>query len=211
MSLIAVGLIAAAAAGVSGLLAARAIARRRRKAEAAPESSADDQPVDEPKEPDPLQDWPARVGDVIEVGEATRWPRSATLVISDGVLECALLLSSEAGQQQATAMMAPPDRHLYWLEARQVEMPPSPPGRIEVDDMLLDRKVSFPAELRTIGEEPPELGDSARFAFYQSSSGDAAIVLQGSATFVWYGRRIPAGEYDLLGQGELEEEAEATS
>jgi hypothetical protein len=179
---------AAAAAGAGGFLAARA---RRRKRAAPPA----------PPPPDPLAGLPARLGDVLQVGDETRWSRAALCIRQDGRVRGAVLVSREQGHEHATVVMAPPDRCLYWLERTEVALPPTPPTRVEISGSLLERELSFPAEIEALGDEAPLLGDSGTIALYKGAIADAALVLAGArATAVWYGRRIDPGDWDNLGQ-----------
>jgi len=137
---------------------------------------------------------------VVQHGSATRWPRGALLIHQGGSLHCALLLSSEDGRQQAVVSFAPPERQILWLLEVELAMPPSPPGRIEIDGRLLDREALFPAMVSARGEATPAVAGNAMFAVYDGSVGDAAVVLQGGDhTLVYYGRRLHPDDYDRLG------------
>jgi hypothetical protein len=191
--------VVAAAAAVGGLLAARALRKKKEaEAKAPPRLEAPDDP--EP-EPDPLAVLPVRIGDVVQAGEETRWPDRGIIVRSDSELLCAVLLSEEEGVQQATVAMAPPKRKLYWLTERTLELPTKPPARIEIDGFLLDRKQLLSVALEAVGAPPPKVGDAGRFALYDGTVGDAAIVLVAGVTKVWYGPRLDPGDFDCLGQG----------
>ena len=189
--------IAAAAAAVGGYLAARAV-RKKREAEAQASTPAQ---LEEAAAPDPFETLPARVGDVVQFGELTRWPRSAVLVRSQEELICAVLLSEEGGERQATVAMSPPNRNLYWLLERPVALPRKPPARIDVDGYLLDRKRLLSVSLEAVGENPPAIGESGQYAFYEGTIGDAAVVLVADEGKVWYGQRLEPGDFDRLGQG----------
>jgi hypothetical protein len=198
MSFVIISLVAAAAAGVSGALAARAIRKRRaarslEQAEAAAEA-------EERSAPDPFEGLPLRTGDVVQFGNATRWPNSAILVYGDNNrLHAAILLSTEEGREDATVTFPPPDRNLYWLTKRDIVLPPTPPSRIEVAGMLIDRKAVLPVHFKTIGDVP-DIGDGGMFGFYEGSVGDAAVVLRGDITRIWYGQRLSPDDFDNLGQ-----------
>lgn len=193
--------IAAAAAAVGGLLAARAV-RKKREAQAQASTVAQ---LEEAAAPDPFAGLPARIGDVIQFGEITRWPQSGFLLRCEEELICAVLLSEEDGERQATVAMSPPDRNLYWLAERTVDVPTKPPARIDVDGYLLDRKKLLSVALEVVGDAPSDIGASGHFAFYEGTIGDAAVVLVAAQCKVWYGQRIAPGDYDRLGQGERED------
>ncbi len=197
MSMIVIGLVAAGCAGVSGLLAARAL--RKRRLAAAPEPEAP-----EPAEPDPFAGLPARVGDVVQFAEVTRWPTAAILLSADDRLHCAILLSRDGEKEEATVVMPAPHRHIYWLVRREMTLPPGAPSRLEVDGLLLDRAASLPVALRTIGAAPA-VGKEATFALYHGSVGDAAVALMAESTHIWYGQRIEPDDFDNLGQVDPEE------
>lgn len=207
MSLIVIGALAAAAAGLSGVLAARIVARRRRRAA---EATADSEGgtgasaalLQAPApHPTPTADLPITLGDVVQVGEASRWPRGCIWVVHDGRLHCAVLMSRDGGTDHATVAFAPPERHILWLDPVELTLPPTPPTRLELEGHLLDRTTMFPAELQTEGSLPCELGDGGMFACYEGAVGDAAIVLDcGGDVLAFYGPRVAPGDYDNLGQ-----------
>ncbi len=207
MSLIVIGAIAAAAAGLSGVLAARVIARRRRQAAAASSEPSDDLPASpallpaaEPS-PGPAVDLPVTLGDVVQFGKVSRWPRGRVRVLRDGHVHCAILLSRDGGRDQATVAFAPPERHILWLDSVTLALPPTPPTRIEIEGQLLDRSILFPAELQTEGSLSFDPVDHGIFACYHGALGDAAIVLEcGGSPLVFYGQRVAPGDYDNLGQ-----------
>jgi hypothetical protein len=209
MELITLSIIAAASAG--GLIAARWVARRRRPALPAPDVESGDGEQDEGAEseakppPSPTEGLPVGLLHVIQVDDDTRWPRRGLLIHHDGRLHGAILMTEENGEEQATVSLAPPAPYLYWLTRRQLAMPPKPPTRIEIDGLLLDRAISFPAMLTAVGDDPPLIGDQGVFCIYDGSVGDGAVVLIADQTFVWYGRRLGAGEWDNLGEVEPED------
>ncbi len=191
------GLVAAATAIVL------AVRQFRKASDAAPEPQLphgvrpQDQPVDE------LASLGAGVGDIIQAGDATRWPRRGIIVRTNAELLCAILLSEEHGQRQASIAMAPPDRQLYWLVEHDVGLPKKPPARLEIDGFLVDRSKLLTVELQAIGDDgDDDWGKSAHLAFYDGSVGDAAVVLIGAVCKVWYGKRLSPGDYDRLGQAE---------
>jgi hypothetical protein len=189
-------LAAAAAAGAGGFFAARR-ARRSKQAAAV-----------KPAPADPLQSLPAKLGDVLQVGDETRWSRAALCIRQAGRLRGAVLVSREHGREQGTLVLAPPDRHLYWLERTEVDLPATAPSRVEIERSLLDRDLSFPAEVQTLGDDPPLVGESAVVTLYRGALADAALVLAGArATFVWYGRRIDPDDWDNLGQVDPRDES----
>jgi hypothetical protein len=196
MSLIVAGVIAAAVAGVGGLAA---LARRRRRARAAPPPRRL-----EAAEPErPAIALAAAAGDVLQHGTHTRWPRGGVMVRDGDELVCAVLLSRENGKDQATVALAPPARHILWLDAVELDLPPSAPARVEIAGNLLDRRRCFPATLEAEGEVPDgalgAIDGQATFAIYEGSVGDAALVLSGASTRIWYGARLDEGDYDNLG------------
>ena len=206
MSLIVIGALAAAAAGLSGVLAARVIARRRRAA-----AAKDGAEEDSGATPALLQapaaaaagdvELPVTLDDVVQLGDASRWPRGCVWVNHDGRLHCAVLMSRDGGEDHATVAFAPPERHILWLALVELTLPPTPPTRIEIEGHLLDRSTCFPAELKTEGQLPFELPDSGMFACYEGAVGDAAIVLDGQGkVLAFYGQRVAPGDYDNLGQ-----------
>ena len=192
----------AAAAGVSSVVAARKIRKRReeqQRKEELPEAESE-----EPAAPDPFEGLPCKVGDVVQFGDATRWPQAAIVARSvdlngDDCVHCAILLSDEDGAEQATAMLAPPNRNLYWLERCDIDLPPTAPTRLEIKSMLLDRTSTVPVALSTIGEAPA-IGDDGTFSFYEGSVGDAAVMIRGDVTRIWYGQRLSPDDFDNLGQ-----------
>ncbi len=198
MSFIIAGIIAAAAAGLTGsLLAARAVSRHRRalrQTEAEP-------PALPPGPPDLFATLPARLGDVIQHEMVTRWPRSALVAHQNQLVSCALLLSCEHGQQLAVVVFPPPQRHILWLRATELNVPHSPPGRLEVDTTLLDRVAQFPATLNALGEDLLKVGKQATIAIYEGALGDAALVLAASErSLVYHGKKLEQTDYDVLGQ-----------
>jgi len=198
MDLITIGIIAAASAG--SVFVARLVAKRRKTEE----TPTPDSPEAEP-EPSPTEGLPVGLCHVIQVDDDTRWPRGGILVHHDGQLHGAILLTEEGGEQQATVTFAPPARYLLWLTRRELAMPSTPPTRIEIDGLLLDRALSFPARLTPIGDQPPAIADHGLFCLYEGSVGDGAVVLITEETFVWYGRRLGAGDWDTLGEVEPED------
>ena len=193
MSVIVLGVIAAAVAGLGGVVA---LARRRRPV--VPPRS-----LEAPRAEPPPVALVAQVGDVLQHGDLTRWPRAGALVHDADELVCALLFSSEDGRDQASVALAPPARHLLWLERRRLDLPPKPPTRIEIDGYLLERRMCFPARLEPVGDDPG-LGDQAVFALYEGHVGDAAVVIVGDESRVWYGQRLDEGDFDNLGAVEDE-------
>ena len=119
----------------------------------------------------------------------------------DEALHAAVLLSNEHGKQDATVVFPYPDRNLYWFIARDVELPSSPPTRIELAGMLLDRRSLLPVSYRALGEAPA-IGARGTFALYDGSVGDAAIVMTGDVTLVWHGQRLAPDDYDNLGKAD---------
>jgi hypothetical protein len=207
MSLIVIGAIAAAAAGLSGVLAARVIARRRRRGAAKSKSPSDDSPAGPALLPAPAAtsapavDLPVTLGDVVQVGEVSRWPRGSLRVFQDGRLHCAILLSRDGGQEHATVAFAPPEKHILWLDLVDLALPPTPPTRIEIEGQLLDRSTLFPAELHSEGIVSIKPVDGGVFACYEGALGNAAIVLDcGDSPLAFYGKRVAPGDYDNLGQ-----------
>lgn len=195
--------IVALAAAVGGVLAARAM-RSKKHVDAPPKT------LEEPVEPRAATDnrfasFAAGVGDVIQVGDATRWPRSAILLKSEDEVLCAVLLSEEAGTRQATVVMAPPEHHLYWLVEQDLALPPSPPARLEIGGSLLDRAKLLSVELERVGDDAPEVAANGRFALYLGTLGDAAVVLQAGTLHIWYGQRLAPEDFDRLGQVEPHE------
>jgi hypothetical protein len=195
--IIELGVAAGAAIAVTSAVVIRALRRRRaRLAEAK-------QPPEPPPEAASPRDatalLPVALGEVVQVGDETRWPRSSLLIYCDGELVCAVLISREGGREQATVAMSPPETRLYWLEARAITLPLTPPSRIDVDGLLLERKKMLPVQIETRGDEPPHVGQSGRFAIYEGSVADVAVVLQADKTLLWYGRRVDPGDYDRLG------------
>ena len=205
MSLIVVTLAAAAAAGISGLLAARAVRRRRQRLRkiAAPaqspgaETGAETSGADTPPV-DPLAGWALAMGDVVQFGDETRWLRSAVLAHTDEGLRCAVLI----GDEGATALMAPPDRHFYWMRRETMSLPASSPARIEIGGLLLERRMSLPVRFEALGEDPPDVPPEGVLNLYVGSVGDAALLLAGETTTLWYGLRLAPDDVDRLGQGE---------
>lgn len=205
MSLIVFGIVAAAAlAGVGGGVV---LHRRRVRALPAPKPSPDgtDDTAPAPPALGPVEvealPLPVQMGDVLQVDDETRWPRGAVLLRHGPELRGALLLSREAAVEQCTVALAPPARHLLWLRRVELAVPASPPTRIEIDGLLLDRTVAFPAALEVHGDHTLTLGSSGRFALYEGTVGDAAALLVGAdATYVWHGRRLGPGDWDNLGQ-----------
>jgi len=142
------------------------------------------------------------VGDVIQFGTVTRWPQSGLLVRDGDQLVCAILLSREHGKEQATVALAPPARHLLWLDSVEMELPAVPPARLEIDGFLLDRERCFPATLEAVGDDRSlgaALVGQATVALYTGRMGDAAMVVSGAAPRIWYGNRLEEGDYDNLG------------
>ena len=207
MSLIVIGAIAAAAAGLSGVLAVRAITRRRRRAAGSASEPSEDAAASpalltapEPSS-SPAVDLPVSLGDVVQVGAASRWPRGCLRVLRDGHLYCAILLSRDGAGDHAIVAFAPPQRHILWLDLVDLDLPPTPPTRIEIEGQLLDRSTLFPAELQREGILSVETADDGMFACYEGALGDAAIVLDcGGQPLACYGRRVAEGDYDNLGQ-----------
>ncbi|MEQ9324025.1 MAG: hypothetical protein RIF41_32975 [Polyangiaceae bacterium] len=200
MDLITLGIIAAASAG--SVIVARFVARRRgiEEQEPAPEDGeTEPEPV-----PSPTEGLPVGLCHVVQVEDDTRWPQSGILVHHDGRLHGAILLTEEGGIHQATVSLAPPAQHLYWLTRRELPMPSKPPTRIEIDGLLLDRTMSFPAKLEGIGVPRPNVGQRGQFCLYEGSVGDGAVILIADETYVWYGRRLGEGDWDSLGEVEPE-------
>jgi hypothetical protein len=197
MELITLSLIAASAA-LGSLLAARTVVRRRSRDQSGqrPESADENTPVPV----DPCEGMAAGLDHMLQFGQATRWPRHGILVHHDGRRHCAILMTRDKEDEQATVVMAPPAPSLYWLERRDVATPVKPPTRLEIDGLLLDRVISFPARLEAIGDDPPAVGDSGVFGLYEGSVGDAAVVLVADQTYVWYGSRLSDGDWDDLGE-----------
>ncbi|MEZ4438041.1 MAG: hypothetical protein R3B72_03075 [Polyangiaceae bacterium] len=200
MELITLGILALAA-GLGGA-AARVVARRRRAKKIIAPQLPDPQAL--VAAVDPLAALPLRLGDVVQCGDATRWPDRGIVVRQDGSLHAAIWLSEEDGEEQATVAMAPPSHDLLWLVRRPLALPPKAPNRLEIDGMLLDREQCFPAELELRGEVL-EVDEAGVFALYRGSAGTSAVVLQAGGTFVWYGERIGPGDFDNLGQVERDE------
>lgn len=198
MSLIVIGLAAAAVTGLGAGIGAWLAVTRRRKAAPAPRLL-----LEAPAAPAPPIELAAAPGDVVQHGSVTRWPRGGVRVRDGDELVCAILLSREDGKDQATVALAPPARHLLWLEGVELALPPSPPTRIEIAGYLLDRRRSFPATLETVGELPEgvlgAIDGQATFSLYEGHVGDAAVILSGASTRIWYGSRLAAGDYDNLG------------
>lgn len=188
--------VVALAAAVGGVLAARAMRNKPPVAAPALEPKKEEAPAPD----DRFANFAAGVGDVIQVGDATRWPRSAIVLKNDDELLCAVLLSEEAGARQATVVMAPPDQHLYWLVEQDIALPPSPPARLEVDGCLLDRAKLLSVALEPVGDDAFEVAASGRFALYLGAIGDAAVILEAGTSHLWYGQRLAPEDYDRLGQ-----------
>jgi hypothetical protein len=192
------GIACGAGLALLGTMAVRAF-RKRRVATAEPKALPEPGETALDPRSDPAAELSAALGEVIQVGDETRWPRSALMLRCDGELVCAVLLSREAGKEQATVAMAPPEARLYWLEARAASLPSTPPTRIDVEGLLLERRKMLPVQIEARGDEPPHVGESGRFALYEGSVADVAVVLQANETLLWYGRRVDPGDYDRLG------------
>lgn len=199
MDLITLGILAAASAG--SVLIARFVARRRSGDDEAASTGEDVEPEPAPV-PKPTEGLPVGLFHVVQVDDDTRWPHCGILVHHDGRLHGAILLTEEDGVQQATLSLAPPAQHLYWLTRRDLPMPAKPPTRIEIDGLLLDRTIAFPAKLEGVGDRPPDVGVRGQFCLYEGSVGDGAVVLIADQTYVWYGRRLGEGDWDSLGEVE---------
>lgn len=201
MDLITLGIIAAASAG--SVLVARFVARRRGIEDEEPDTDGGE-PAVPVREPNPTEGLPVGLCHVVQVDDDTRWPQCGILVHHDGRLHGAILLTEEGGIHQATLSLAPPAQHLFWLTRRELPMPAKPPTRIEVDGLLLDRTISFPAKLEAVGVPRPDVGQRGQFCLYEGSVGDGAVVLIANETYVWYGRRLAEGDWDSLGEVEPE-------
>jgi len=191
----------AVVAGVAaGVIAARRWRRQRRGA--GPEDGGAGRSA--PKDSEHAATFaglPVALGDVVQVGDDTRWLRSALLVRGEGRLRCALLLADEDGASVAVAAFPPPQRHILWLKPVSTTLPLSPPSRIELGGGLLEREASFPAEIETLGGGAPAIAAGAVCATYRGALGDGAVVVQtASETLCWHGPRIAAGDFDRLGK-----------
>ncbi len=185
----------AVVAGVAaGVIAAR---RWRQRRAAAEQDDSDGTPTEADERAQAFADLPVALGDVIQVGDATRWLRSALMVRCEGQLRCAVLIADEG----AVAAFPPPERHILWLDPIRTTLPHSPPSRVELAGSFLERDVSFPAEVESIGGEAPQIGDGALFATYRGGLGDGAVVVRASTeTLCWHGPRVDPGDFDRLGQ-----------
>jgi hypothetical protein len=215
VSLIVFGLICAAAASAGGAAFARVVARRRSertaREEAAKATAAEESPERalRRREEEAL---PLRLGDVVQHDDATRWPRSGLYVRYGGELRAVVLVSREADVDQAIVAFAPPERHILWLERVDLELPPTPPSRLEARGRLLDRRVLLPCEVECRGDDAPLLAalgrdGSASFAWYEGAAGEAAVLLKSPSHEACYaGTRLAPDDYDRLGQVDPDED-----
>lgn len=150
---------------------------------------------------DPLAGWSVRVGDVVQRDRETRWPDGALLIRETADrLRFALLLAEEGGEEHALLAFPPPSRDLLWLTERDVGVVDPPPPRIEIEGLMLDRRASLPALVEAVGGRTAPPGEQARFAWYEGSIGDGAVVLAArDRVRLWYGARLRADDWDNLG------------
>jgi len=184
---------AVAALGIGGGLALRS---RQKKPPAQPPPSSAASAL----APDPLSELPIRIGYMLQVDDAIRWPQSALLVRTGGTPRAAILLSREGGCEQATVCFPLPARELYWLERVEAELPLRAPSRLEIEGRLLDRTMTVPAELVAIADPPIKVDPLLVFSCYEGPRGEAAVALHGTTPHVWYGRRLAPGDYNELGR-----------
>lgn len=202
MSLIVASVVAAAAGIAAAGVVVRAWMKRGRSAGNADLAAP---PAELPPTAGAFDGLPFGIDDVIQVDEATRWPRSAFLLKNAGETRAAILISREDGREQATVCFPRPASEVYWLEAVDVPLPDKPPSRLEIGGRLLDRQFALPVDVSEVAQARSDIGAVALFACYESSVGDVAVVLQGNARKTWHGRRLEAGDYDALGKVERDE------
>lgn len=210
MSLIVLGAVGAAAASLVGALAGRALWRRRRErtqldtgSPAGGDTSGDGATGSMAARPAAQTPWPARCGDVIQVGSETRWLTSAVRMAQRGEPHCLLLLGIEGGRTLAAALFAPPRRDMLWLALEPLPLPPAPPSCIETGGRLLERQAILPVELSTEGELPIDVAERGELALYRGAGGEAALILwAGGKPLCLVGRRLAEGDYDNLGSGD---------
>ena len=138
------------------------------------------------------------IGDVVQRDQIARWPQTGVLIESAGEVVAGLLLASERGQTHAIVVFPAPQRDIYWLEQIELELPPTPPGRIEVGHAILDRTKLI---VCTFAPRPgaPQLTDGT-LALYEGALGDAAaIVCSGATTLAYHGALLTPDDYDVLG------------
>lgn len=208
MSLIVLSMLAAAAAGLSGALAARVVRRRRAEASEraaaslAASSTSSSRAAPAATEPSVGVTLSVRVGEVVQYGDETRWPKSAIMIWHDGEIYAGILLALEAGQELATVAFGPPRTELLWLHAVELPLPATPPSRVEIEGKILDRRALLFVQLESAGEDAPAADPSGSVAFYDGTVGDAAVVLYGAGTpRVYYGAKLDREDYQVLGKG----------
>ncbi|MBI4705614.1 MAG: hypothetical protein HY744_31360 [Deltaproteobacteria bacterium] len=156
--------------------------------------------------PGSFAELPLAPGDIVQVGAQERWLRAAVVASEGTAVRCAIFFAPEAGHATAVVAFARPRRELLWFEAREAQLPASPPSRLELGRLLLDRVALLPVELRRYGPEAPQVGPSGKLALYAGAGTEAAAVLvSGQVVRLWVGRRIEPGGYDRLGNVDPDE------
>jgi len=140
------------------------------------------------------------LGDVVQVDDESRWLCSGVELVEGNDLRCAAWLGGHDGAEGLVVCFPPPESRFLWLRLQPLEVPASPPTRLELDGRLLDRQASHPACVRAVGKLPLELGTAGTVTWYLGAAGDAAFLLQTDAgSLSGVGRRIDGAELDRMG------------
>lgn len=186
--------VAAAAAGV-------AVERRR------PPPREDDEPAGggPPVAASPFAGHGLGVdlGDVVSAQGVERWLSGAVELRDGEHLVAALFVAPEGARHEAVCAFPAPRRELLWLSPVPVEITSEPPSSLELGGVVMHRRARLPVGVRRHGHGTPDVGDTATFAEYESTSRAAGLVLCTPAgAIAWAGRRLAADEYDRMGRGE---------
>lgn len=151
----------------------------------------------------PSRCWQLGLGDVVQVEDETRWLCSGIELREGSELRCAAWLGGHDGSEGLVVCFPPPEARYLWLRLQPIEVPATPPLRLELDGRLLDRQVTHSATVRAVGKLPLALGTEGTVSWYLGPAGDAAFLLQTAAGCLsGVGHRLEETQLDRMGSSD---------
>jgi hypothetical protein len=183
-----------------GVVLGRWIARsiRARRGTVGEGAAGKDAPV---PPPDPLQDFPCKLGDVIlRAAEHDEAWLAGALVFEEDAPVAALFVAPEAGGDRALFVRV--GGGIVWLSPTStaaIGKTPEPPHTLELGGVRYERTRRLPVRVSRVGSGAPAVGAKALVVEYGGAAVDRLLVVAGSEqTLVWQGVQLSEGEYEVL-------------
>jgi hypothetical protein len=164
---------------------------------------------------EPLVGFPCQVGDVVVLAHGEEAWLAGALTFGERAVHAdasgafqrsvaALFVAPDKGAGRAVYAKPDPESSLDWmwpLPATDLLLGNEPPSAIEHEGVHFERVRRLPLLVARVGEGSPDVGASAVIGEYEGGAGARLlVVIASSGSWVWRGRRLEAGMFDLLPQ-----------